>query len=85
MPLSRMERAVHWRYAAPAYGRFCRTLVAARETHSKSITSMPAPRGALPLLGHLGQLIKNKARLPFFAHELFEKLGPIFRLKLPGG
>ena len=77
MSLSCMKRAAKLRYAALAHGRFCSILVAARKTQFNSITSVPAPRGALPLLGHLIPLFKNRTRLPLLAHELFDELGPI--------
>lgn len=84
MPLSHMRR-VQWQYAAQAYGRFCSTLAIATKSVPKPITSMPTPGGALPLIGHLRLIIKNRAHLPLMAHNLFDELGPIFQLKLPAG
>ena len=53
----------------------------------KSIDSIPSPKGALPFLGH-SLLIMRKMRKQSFSEileQFFKELGPLIRLKLPGG
>ena len=61
-------------------------LVAAssRASPTRTINEIPAPKGAIPLLGHLHQLVGKDTRGKFELFEsLHKKLGPIVRLKLP--
>ena len=67
----------------------CRTKVTVTNEMAelKPIDSIPSPKGALPFLGH-SLLIMRKMRKQSFSEiseEFFKELGPLFRLKLPGG
>ena len=52
---------------------------------SKSLTDIPTPKGALPILGHYLQIRGRKSNLSTLYEAYFKELGPIFRLQFPGG
>lgn len=53
----------------------------------KSIDSIPSPKGAVPFLGHSLLMMKRMQKQNFseILEHFFKELGPLIRLKFPGG
>jgi cytochrome P450 len=52
---------------------------------ARSLEEIPSPNGALPILGHYLQIRRRPGNLSSLYEKYFKELGPIFKVKIPGG
>lgn len=65
----------------------CKTSVTNEMVELKPVDSIPSPKGAVPFLGHSLLIMKRMQKQNFseILDQFFKELGPLIRLKFPGG